>query len=51
MDCTLAGAAGCCDFLNSRRTRAKVFRKSVSTLGVYRNEGSRMDFMEEGPKL
>ncbi len=30
---------------NSRRTRAKVFLRSVSTLGTYRNVGSRIDFM------
>jgi hypothetical protein len=29
----------------SVRIRAKVFRRSVSKLAVYRNEGSRIDFM------
>ena len=29
----------------SRRSLANVFRRFVSKLGVYRNEGSRIDFM------
>src|SRR4030095_12599560 len=50
MDATLtlasasASACACCCSLSRRRMRAKVFLKSVSMLGVYWNERSRIVF-------
>jgi hypothetical protein len=50
MDATFVGSAlarpdACCSLRFSRRMRANVFRRSVFALDVYRNVGSRIDFM------